>query len=222
MLLVSGLQCGAVDADLPMQLLVDFVAGHLGGAEDHSRAARIARVIVAGNSVAEPSSELGDKVSASLPIARRAAESGSVQRLPHSSLRRQSLSQAEQARLAAPQNLVDEVLAQLASSVPVDVMPGPSDPANFTLPQQPLHPCLLPLAARYSSFRSVTNPYECSVAGVRCDTHTQAHPPHTRSAIPFHSLLAAPCGLAACWAPPASRSPTSASTWPPPRPSPPS
>ena len=63
---------------------------------------------------------------------------------------------------------------QLASAVPMDVMPGADDPSNYTLPQQvrllsappslppslpsalqffppsqPIHPCLLPHAARY-------------------------------------------------------------------------
>lgn len=33
---------------------------------------------------------------------------------------------------------------QLAAACPLDVMPGADDPANYTLPQQPLHPCLLP------------------------------------------------------------------------------
>jgi hypothetical protein len=54
-----------------------------------------------------------------------------------------------------------------ASAVPVDVMPGENDPSNVTLPQQALHPCLLPLASRYSSLRTVTNPYDAEVAGVR-------------------------------------------------------
>lgn len=46
-------------------------------------------------------------------------------------------------------------------------MPGESDPSNYTMPQQPLHPCLTPLTTRYSSVRSVPNPYEAEVGGVR-------------------------------------------------------
>ena len=38
----------------------------------------------------------------------------------------------------------DVVLSQLAAAMPVDVMPGGSDPTNHSLPQQPLHGCLLP------------------------------------------------------------------------------
>jgi hypothetical protein len=32
-------------------------------------------------------------------------------------------------------------MTELAAALPVDVMPGPDDPANVSLPQQPLHHC---------------------------------------------------------------------------------
>ena len=35
--------------------------------------------------------------------------------------------------------------------MPVDVMPGPSDPSNHSLPQQPLHECLLPGSAGFAT-----------------------------------------------------------------------
>ena len=54
-------------------------------------------------------------------------------------------------------------ILQLASIVPVDIMPSMADPANHNMPQQPLHPCLFPTAASYASFRAVTNPYECRI-----------------------------------------------------------
>ncbi|XP_009283819.1 PREDICTED: DNA polymerase delta subunit 2 isoform X2 [Aptenodytes forsteri] len=53
------------------------------------------------------------------------------------------------------------------TSVPVDVMPGEFDPTNYTLPQQPLHHCMLPLASAYSTLRLVTNPYQADVDGIR-------------------------------------------------------
>ena len=46
-------------------------------------------------------------------------------------------------------------------------MPGEFDPANHTMPQQPLHRCMFPEAAAYSTFQSVTNPYEAVIGGVR-------------------------------------------------------
>lgn len=44
-------------------------------------------------------------------------------------------------------------------------MAGSDDPCNFNLPQQPLHTCLMPRAARYSTLRLVTNPYEARIGG---------------------------------------------------------
>lgn len=58
------------------------------------------------------------------------------------------------------------LLTELAGAVPVDVMPGAGDPANYTLPQQPLHACLFPGAAGYSSLHRATNPHDFSVDGV--------------------------------------------------------
>lgn len=58
------------------------------------------------------------------------------------------------------------LLTQLASLVPVDVMPGPTDPANCSLPQQPLHRCLLPGASRFDTFRRAPNPHAFEVDGV--------------------------------------------------------
>ena len=58
-------------------------------------------------------------------------------------------------------------LTQLAAALPVDVMPGEADPATAALPQQPMHRCLFPAAACYSSFRPATNPHEFALSGVR-------------------------------------------------------
>jgi len=54
-------------------------------------------------------------------------------------------------------------MVQLSSSVDVDLLPGPTDPSNFTLPQQPFNQCLFPLASRLSSFHPVPNPYSASI-----------------------------------------------------------
>ena len=50
-------------------------------------------------------------------------------------------------------------LAQLAGALPCDCMPGGTDPANHALPQQPLHPCLLPGAVSFPTF----NRYVCCI-----------------------------------------------------------
>ena len=51
--------------------------------------------------------------------------------------------------------------------MPVDVMPGEYDPANHFMPQQPLHKCMFPKALSYPTVKSVSNPYEAVVGGMR-------------------------------------------------------
>ena len=65
----------------------------------------------------------------------------------------------------APVRAADVRLARLASLLPTACLPGARDPTSFALPQQPLHPLLLPEANRYSTFTSLTNPAESTVGG---------------------------------------------------------
>jgi len=140
LLLASGLGIGGKSNMLPLKLLVDFVCGHLGGGKDVSLGSKIVRMIVAGNSLAEQDSlsDSKDKTKAQ-----------------------------KQKELTDPLSAMDLIFAELAASLPVDVMPGQREPTNYTLPQQPLHPCLFSNAARFSSFRTVTNPYDCRVGTAR-------------------------------------------------------
>jgi len=50
-------------------------------------------------------------------------------------------------------------LIQLAAALPVDLMPRPHDPANLSLPQQPLYKYLSAEVLAYNTFFSVTNPH---------------------------------------------------------------
>ncbi|XP_023299916.2 DNA polymerase delta subunit 2 [Lucilia cuprina] len=58
---------------------------------------------------------------------------------------------------------LDDWFNAWSSSLAIDVMPGPYDPANFMLPQQPFHSCMFPTASQHESFQSVSNPYACTV-----------------------------------------------------------
>jgi DNA polymerase delta subunit 2 len=143
-LLVSGLGIGSTSRDpLALQLLVDTVIGHLGGPQDRDLCSKIGRVIVAGNVLCEETK-----------IQRKDRNSKFLTR------------KVDAVSVDAVKEL-DDVLAQLAACVPVDVMPGASDPANYILPQQPFQPCMFPEAAQYPTLRSVTNPYEAVIGGVR-------------------------------------------------------
>jgi DNA polymerase delta subunit 2 len=61
----------------------------------------------------------------------------------------------------------DHIVSELCSSVAVDIVPGPDDPTNFSLPQQPLSPYVLPLAESLSTCNAVTNPHLAVFSGTQ-------------------------------------------------------
>ncbi|XP_031494829.1 DNA polymerase delta small subunit [Nymphaea colorata] len=129
---VSGLSMGSrLSNPLQYQLLVDHLTGHLGGGNEQSMASQIVHVVITGNSV----------------------------ELQQGLLAGQALGPKDQNKLYEPIKELDLMLTQLASSVPVDIMPGASDPANFSLPQQPLHRFLFSGASSFNTFLSSTNPH---------------------------------------------------------------
>jgi len=138
-LLVSGLDiCDSISGEVfALQMLVDFIHGNLGSAEDRNIAKGIVRVVLAGNSIAAPQEHVGRESKAS--------------------------AQKYQLEISRNSKQFDLYLAQILSSCPVDVMPGESDPVNYMLPQQPLHPCLMPHSARFSSLVLHANPYEVTI-----------------------------------------------------------
>ncbi|NXW63687.1 DPOD2 polymerase, partial [Eurystomus gularis] len=144
-LLVSGLGLGSGSGEslLGTQLLVDVVTGQLGAEGEQSCAAQISRVILAGNLLSE-NTQSRDTINKAKYLTKK-TQAASVEAV----------------------KMLDEILLQLCTSVPVDVMPGEFDPTNYTLPQQPLHHCMLPLASAYSTLWLVTNPYQADVDGVR-------------------------------------------------------
>lgn len=130
---VSGLSVGKSNFNpLEFQLLVDHITGHLGDENEQSLASQIVRLVIAGNSV-EISRDL---------------------------LTGQTVAPKDHSRLSEPIKELDILLAQLAAAMPVDIMPGLNDPANFSMPQQPLHRCLFPGASVYNTFQSCTNPHQ--------------------------------------------------------------
>ncbi|XP_070689149.1 DNA polymerase delta subunit 2 [Pempheris klunzingeri] len=144
-LLASGLGLGNSHADsmLGLQLLVDMVTGQLGDQGEQSGAATISRVLLAGNLLNQSTQ---DKDASTKPkYLTKKTQAGSVEAM----------------------RLLDELLLQLVTSVPVDVMPGQNDPTNYTLPQQPLHRCMFPLSSVYPTLQLVSNPYVADFDGVR-------------------------------------------------------
>ena len=142
-LLVSGFNLGSKQEDsLALEMLTDLVCGQLGDDDEHEFASRISKVIIAGNSLSVDTQDNDQHLKAKYLTKNVTASSvDAVKQL-------------------------DNILVRFASSIDVDVMPGEFDPANYALPQQPLHSCILPQASRYPSLSTVTNPYACSIDGV--------------------------------------------------------
>ncbi|CAI5741317.1 unnamed protein product [Peronospora destructor] len=138
---VSGLGLGRNTDHQPLRnhVLVDYLAGRLG---DEELVAKIVRTVVVGN-VLDTKGQRNVQVPT---IERKSVEQLALE--------------------GEPLKNADELMSILAAAMCVDLMPGASDPSNYTLPQQSFHPCLFPRSSYFKSFRCVTNPYEAQVGGV--------------------------------------------------------
>ncbi|XP_038702275.1 DNA polymerase delta small subunit-like [Tripterygium wilfordii] len=138
--LFSGLSVGSSRSDpLEFQLLVDHITGHLGDEKEQGTAAQIVHAVIAGSSL----------------------------EIPGGLINGQNLTPKDQSRMSEPIKELDILLAQIAVGVPLDIMPGPKDPANFSLPQQPFNRYIFPGAAAYNTFRACTNPHCFELDNIR-------------------------------------------------------
>ena len=156
--IVSGLGINGDEADsLALDLLMEFLLGEACGSPMQKEAGRISRLIIAGNSITEGN-----------PLHARDEHEG------------KKLSKKygydSSAYNPAPTRQLDTFLATLLPSMPITLLPGESDPANVSLPQQPIHPAMLPRSRNYGPspetgkvgwFDSVTNPWEGDIDGWR-------------------------------------------------------
>jgi len=143
--IVAGFGCGDATTTqlLPVQLMMDTASGILGEESTQALASRITRLVVAGGLLAPKAGTAGHL----------------AQPTSYASVK-------EQAQALDPLQDLDALLSELCETVDVDVMPGVADPTNYSLPQQPLHRCLLPQSATLSTFRRCTNPHAFEVDGV--------------------------------------------------------
>ncbi|KAF9195271.1 hypothetical protein BGZ51_002786 [Haplosporangium sp. Z 767] len=140
--LVSGLGIGSDDfKPLELDLLTEFLTGEIGGTKEQTNCSNIVRVIVAGNSIITPEIVEDDTKTKKYGYDRSTF-------------------------VTEPTKILDRFLQEICSSVAVDIMPGDKDPSSVTMPQQPIHPALLPSARGYSTFQSVTNPYWSGIDNV--------------------------------------------------------
>lgn len=160
---VSGLGITGSSSDtLLLELLTDYLLGYSDNTA--SDASRISRLVIAGNS-------LGTSVTVD------AGENGTA---PKKKNAPKKYGYDASAYNASPITQLDSFLSEILPSIPVTLMPGASDPANFSLPQQGIHRAMFPRARAYCSpppsgeqapepgwFDSVTNPWEGDVEGWR-------------------------------------------------------
>lgn len=147
---VSGLNIqDSTEHDLKLELLKQYLLGELGLEEDKKKCSDIVRLLVAGDSIA--------------PIEEDDKEDDFVSTNNYGS---KNLTKFN------PESIVklDEFLSDLCSSIPISLMPGPNDPAEICIPQQPIHKSLFPENRRYvggESFENLTNPAWIDLNGIR-------------------------------------------------------
>ena len=156
--IVSGLGVSGDAGDmLSLDLLSEYLLGEATGSEPQASAANISRLLIAGNSIAHGT-----------PIPSREDVAAKKKRYGYDPT----------AYNAAPTERLDGLLATLLPSLPITLLPGLTDPANVSLPQQPLHPALFPHSRAYSLlpgepsqepgwFDNVTNPWQGEIDGWR-------------------------------------------------------
>jgi len=156
--IVSGLGIRGDEANsLTLDLLMEFLLGESCGTAEQQSSCEISRLIIAGNSLSEASPLLSaDEISGKKSSKKYGYDASAYN--------------------PAPTAHLDNFLATLLPSIPVTLIPGNSDPANVSLPQQPIHPAMLPHSRAYSAmpgatepgwFDSTTNPWEGDIDGWR-------------------------------------------------------
>ncbi|RWS09785.1 DNA polymerase delta subunit 2-like protein [Dinothrombium tinctorium] len=121
-------------------MFVDFVTGSGVGKQNIEKAAKVVKVIIAGNCISKDVKSQEQEEQKKTVSWSKKTKSHTLEVL----------------------KVIDDFLVQIGKSIDVDVMPGDNDATSVMLPQQPLHPCLLPKASVLSSIRCVTNPYSAS------------------------------------------------------------
>lgn len=125
---VSGLNfTGESSAhNLEISLLTEFLLGESMDPATQREAARISRLVIAGNSV-----NVTNKVDKEQKKKKYGYDASAYN--------------------PAPSRMFDTFLCDVLPSIPVTVMPGPNDPANTSFPQQPVHAAMFPGARSFVS-----------------------------------------------------------------------
>ncbi|KAM9998966.1 hypothetical protein ACTFIZ_002544 [Dictyostelium cf. discoideum] len=140
--LISGLNIGNANNIFQTQLLMDYLQGNLVD-NGSDLLGKICKVLFVGNSIHKENEPIEAFV--------RYSSKSEIQ--------------AKQAKKAIPIKDLDGFLCELCQSVPVDIIPGPNDPTNISLPQLPLNSCLFPFSIQNTNLTTSTNPYQSQIGG---------------------------------------------------------
>ncbi|XP_029032509.2 DNA polymerase delta subunit 2-like isoform X4 [Osmia bicornis bicornis] len=147
-LIMSGLDLVNNTESLSLSLLSEWITGMIGCKGNQEEVASIVCIIIAGNIIR-----------------------GSVETHNHKGyFENKTYEESVFKKTAMATHKLDNFLCPIVQNCPVILMPGEFDPTCHTIPQQPLHPCILPQCARFKSFYGATNPWigsinSCIVAG---------------------------------------------------------
>ncbi len=133
---VSGLEFGK-HRDLRYDLLLDFLTGCTGDAQEQLFNQKISRLVVCGNSIFNANTE-------------RVKTKFGTDHVKYDPM---------------PLETCDEWLATLCLSMDVDLLPGGQDPTSSLLPQPPIHPSMFQQASQYDTFHSLSNPASFQLDG---------------------------------------------------------
>ncbi|XP_053995098.1 DNA polymerase delta subunit 2-like [Hylaeus volcanicus] len=140
-LIISGLDLANNTQLLSLNLLSEWITGMIGSAEIQKQVASIVCIIIAGNSV------------------RGSVETHNYKRYFETKAHEEILFK----NAAMVTHKLDNFLHPIVQSCPIILMPGEFDPSCHTIPQQSLHPCILPQCSRFKSFYGATNPWIGSI-----------------------------------------------------------
>lgn len=158
--IVSGLNFSGSDTSYAMELnlLLEYLLGEAFDPATQKELAQINRLIIAGNSI-------------SADRAPRDDEEAHAEKKQH-----KKYGYDASTYNAIPSQLFDEFLSEILPTIPVTLLPGATDPANASFPQQPIHTAMFPKARSFAAvpgakepgwFDAVTNPWDGEVEGWR-------------------------------------------------------
>lgn len=160
--IVSGLGFSGTNSDhsLEISLLTEFLLGESLNEATQEGVSHISRLIIAGNSIALDN------------------EAVSHDTIGNTRKAQKKYGYDASAYNPAPTTHFDNFLGAILPSMPVTLIPGFTDPANVSLPQQPIHPAMFPQARAYGAippadgeekqpgwFDTVTNPWDGEIEG---------------------------------------------------------